>query len=92
MSIRKAKSEVLEGYAGKIMVDLGLEEVKFVESGKASFWESVPQSSISWEEAVLLMKYKGNGDDSHLCAWHGGSQLWGSGLVKLRNVLCSYHK
>lgn len=67
---------------------VNLEEVKIVVIGKTSAWESDPQSSCSWEEAILngtsflLIEYEGNGYDSSQCMWHDRSEL-----VELMNVV-----
>lgn len=42
----------LWSYVGKIVVSSRFEEVKIVLIREESFWESVPQSSRSWEEVV----------------------------------------
>lgn len=55
--------------------------------GGASFRESVPQISGSWEEADFLpIEYVGNEDDSALCTCHVETQLQMPEMVALRNV------
>lgn len=50
----KGKRRILGGYVGNITVKPRPEQFQIVVAGKASFWESFPQSSSSWEEALRV--------------------------------------
>lgn len=48
----RVKDAVLWWYVGKVMVDPWCEQAKIVVTEVASCWESISQSSGSWEEAA----------------------------------------
>lgn len=63
----------------KIMVKPRLEQAKIVMTGETFSWESVSQTSSSWEWAfsrvtyITPMENEGNEGDSLQCMWHSGS-------------------